>query len=165
MDFQNYDDYMRGTMGFSNMNFPGMNPSMSPNMMGCPGCTNTGMCMSPFQNMGMAQSCEDLERMYPDCYRVVFPMVVASCATVNINMPITEEMLNTMTDDIYDRAVADGRINIDINVEVESREGDDSRQLPNRPRRPRRRNGNFRDLIRILLLREFLRRRQRFPMF
>ena len=71
-----------------------------------------------------------------------------------------------MTDDIYDRAAADTRINIDINIEVESRNDSDSRQISNvlSQRRPRRRNRFFRDLIKILLLRELLRRRQRFPM-
>lgn len=146
MAYQSYDDYMRNILGYPNMN-----------------CSN--MCMNnqtPYQNM--YQSSNSLERMYPDTYRIVYPMVVSACDMVNT--PITEEMLDKMTDDIYDRAATDSRINIDINIEMESREDDESRQISDdlRQRRPRRRNRFFRDLIRILLLRELLGRRQRFPM-
>ena len=100
---------------------------------------------------------DDLERMYPEVYRVVYPMVCFACD--NIRTPVTEEMLDMMTDDIYDRVEADGRINVDISVEVRNNEA----VQENRQRRPRRRNRFLRDLIRILLLRELLRRRHRRP--
>ena len=143
MDFQNYDDYMRSLLGYPNM------------------CMNRP---TPYQNM-MYQSNDDLERMYPDTYRVVYPMVVSACNMVNINTSITEAIVDSMTDDIYDRAASDTRISVDINLEVENREEDDSRQISGQfsPRRPRRRNRFFRDFIRVLLLRELLRRRRRFP--
>ena len=146
MDYQNYDDYMRGLLGYSDMNRSSMymnNPT-------------------PYQQ-NIYQSSEYLERMYPDTYRVVYPMVVSACNMVT--MPVSEEMIDRMTDDIYDRAAMDSRISIDINIEVESRDDDESRQISDesRQRRPRRRNRFFRDLIRILLLRELLGRRQRFP--
>ena len=114
--------------------------------------------------MWQDSSC-DLERMYPDSYRVVYPMVVSTCR--NVSMPVTEDMIDRMTDDIYDRAVADGRINVDISVELETREDskEEDRQMINRPPRRRRRNRFFRDLIRILLLRELIGRRQGFPRF
>lgn len=151
MDFQNYDDYMRNTLGFS---------GMGNQSMGCMNCNN--MCAMPYQNMWQNQPC-DLERMYPDSYQVVYPMVVTACRM--ITMPITEELIDNITDDIYDRAIADGRINIDIDVKVQSREESNDRQMANRPRRPQRRNMFFRDLIRILLLRELLGRRPGFPRF
>lgn len=73
--------------------------------------------------------------------------------------------LHLMTDDIYDRVEADGRINIDISVEVRNNPSDNGEIRETRQRRPRRRNRFLRDLIRILLLRELLRRRHpRFPM-
>lgn len=157
MDFQNYDDYMRSTLGFSNM---------GAQSMGGMNCGN--MCAVPFQSMSSNQmwqtpSC-DLERMYPDSYRVIYPMVVSVCNT--ITMPVTEDMIDRMTNDIYDRAVTDARISVDINVEVETREENDDRQMANRPRRPRpRRNRFLRDFIRVLLLRELLGRQRRFPIF
>ena len=166
MDYQSYDDYMRNTLGFSSMNSPmGMQGTSCPNM----NCQN--MCITPYSNMSSNQmmwqdsSC-DLERMYPDSYRVVYPMVVSTCR--NVSMPVTEDMIDRMTDDIYDRAVADGRISVDINVEIENREdgkNSEDRQMMNRPPRRRRRNRIFRDLIRILLLRELIGRRTGFPRF
>ena len=165
MDYQSYDDYMRNTLGFSSMNFPmGMQGTSCPNM----NCQN--MCITPYSNMSSNQmmwqdsSC-DLERMYPDSYRVVYPMVVSTCR--NVSMPVTEDMIDRMTDDIYDRAVADGRINVDISVELETREDskEEDRQMINRPPRRRSRNRFFRDLIRILLLRELIGRRPGFPRF
>ena len=165
MDYQSYDDYMRNTLGFSSMNSPmGMQGTSCPNM----NCQN--MCITPYSNMSSNQmmwqdsSC-DLERMYPDSYRVVYPMVVSTCR--NVSMPVTEDMIDRMTDEIYDRAVADGRINVDISVELETREDskEEDRQMINRPPRRRRRNRFFRDLIRILLLRELIGRRPGFPRF
>ncbi len=145
MNYENYEDYMRNVLGYrTNMNYSNMYMNNQ----------------TPYQNMYLATN--SLERMYPDTYRIVYPMVVSACNMVN--MPITEEMLDRMTDDIYDRAIADSRINIDINIEIESREDNNSRQLSDesRQRRPRRRNRFFRDLIRILLLRELLGRKTSF---
>ena len=148
MNYQSYDDYMRSVLGYPNMNCPDMCMDMQ----------------TPTPYQGMYQADDDLERMYPDTYRIVYPMVVSACDMVR--MPVTEEMVDRMTDDIYDRAANDSRINIDINVEIENREENNDRQISGetRQRRPRRRNRFFRDLIRILLLRELLRRRRRFPM-
>ena len=87
MDYQSYDDYMRNTLGFSSMNSPmGMQGTSCPNM----NCQN--MCISPYSNMVSNQMMwqdpsYDLERMYPDSYKIVYPMVVSSCR--NVSMPVT----------------------------------------------------------------------------
>lgn len=172
MDYQNYDDYMRNVLGFSNMGCQScpnmyMNTPCSFQAMGTQP-TFQGMPMqTQFQSMNLNQSCDDLERMYPDTYRVIHPMVVSACN--NVRMPVTEDMLDQMTNDIYDRAEMDDRINVDINITVETRDEENSRQgldesrqrMPQR--RPRRRNRFLRDLIRILLIRELIGRRRRFP--
>lgn len=146
MDYQSYDDYMQSVLGCTNMNCSNMN------------CSNMFMNnQAPYQNM--PQSFDYLEEMYPDTYRVIYPMVVSTCNMVNT--PVTEDMLDRMTNDIYDRAEADGRINIDINVGIEVRDDNNSKQISNDSRQMRpRRNRFFRDLIRILLIRELLRRRR-----
>lgn len=138
MNYQDYDDYMRSLLEYSNMN-----------------CPNTCMNIpTSCQNM-MCQSDDDLERMYPDTYRIIYPMVFSTCNMVNINTTITTSMVDRMTDDIYDRAALDNRINIDINMDVETIRDDNFRQP--------RRNRFLRDFIRVLLLRELLRRRRRIP--
>ena len=138
MNYQNYDEYMRNLIGYPNMR-ASMSPYMSPTM-------------APMETYY-----DDLERMYPEVYRVVYPMVCFACD--NIRTPVTEEMVDMMTDDIYDRVEADGRINVEVSVEVRN----DEEVQEDRQRRPGRRNRFLRDLIRILLLRELLRRRPRRP--
>lgn len=137
MNYKNYDEYIRSIIGY-----PNTRASMN---------TNMSQSMCPYSNMETYS--DDLERMYPEVYRVVYPMVCNACD--NIRTPITEEMIDMTTNNIYDRVEADGRINIDMTFE--------NRQ-ENRQRMPRRRNRFLGDLIRILLLRELLRRRRRFPM-
>ncbi len=138
MNYQDYDEYMRSLMGY---------PNMRASMFSCP---------------NMEAYSDNLERMYPEVYRVVYPMVCFACD--NIRTPVTEEMVDMMTDDIYDRVEADGRINVEVSVEVRDSQSKSSEMQETRQRRPRRRNRFLRDLIRILLLRELLRRRHRFPM-
>lgn len=144
MDYLYYDDYMRDALGYSNMNYPNT-------------CMNT---QATYQ--GMYPSYDNLERMYPNTYRVVYPMVVLMCNRVT--MPITESVLDRMTDDIYDRAKVDGRINIEDSLETENREDGSTRENFDEETRQRpRRNPFFRDMIRILLIRELLGRRPKFP--
>ena len=73
MNYQNYDDYMRNTLGFS-----GMNQSMGMPYGGCANMGCAGMCQNPYTNiansMWQNQSC-NLENLYPDSYRVIYPMV------------------------------------------------------------------------------------------
>lgn len=68
MNYQNYDDYMRNTLGFS-----GMNQSMGMPYGGCANMGCAGMCQNPYTNiansMWQNQSC-NLENLYPDSYRV-----------------------------------------------------------------------------------------------
>jgi hypothetical protein len=158
---QTYDDYMRSVLGYPNVDGYRMNNmnSMGINNMGL----NT-MNMNNMNTMGMTNSqdmsCEDIEQLYPEVYRVVYPMVCSSCDRMQFpNAPVTNEMITRMTDDIYDRVEADGRINVEVTVEVREIENKHS-SSETRQRRPR--NRFLRDLIRILLLRELFRRR-RFP--
>lgn len=184
---QTYDDYMRSVLGYSNIDGYRMNPMSnmgmnSMNTMGNMGMNsmntmgNMGMnSMNTMSNMGMNSmntqdmNCEDIERLYPEVYRVVYPMVCSACDKIQFpNAPVTDEMVTRMTDDIYDRVEADGRINIEVNVTTEVREASNNSDSSIETRQRRRpRNRFLRDLIRILFLRELFRRRRfpgRFPM-
>lgn len=143
---ESYDNYIRGILGYPNVDDEYRN--------------NTFYNMP---NQDMYSSSEDIERLYPEVYRVVYPMVCSACDRIQFpNNPVSEDMIVRMTDDIYDRVEADGRINIEVNVTTEVRENND-RQISNETRQRRPRNRFLRDLIRILLLRELFRRRRRFP--
>lgn len=160
MNYQNYDDYMRNTLGFS-----GMNQSMGMPYGGCANMGCAGMCQNPYTNMANSmwqnQSC-NLENLYPDSYRVIYPMVVASCR--NVRMPITEDTIERMVCDIYDKAVSNTKISVSLTAETTNRESSEDRQMPNRPPRKPRKNPFLNDLIRILILRELIGGgRPRFP--
>ena len=143
---ESYDNYMRGILGYPNLDDEYRN--------------NT---LYNIPNQDMYSSSDDLERMYPEVYRVIYPMVCSACDRIQFpNTTISEDMVTRMTDDIYDRVESDGRINIEVNVTTEVRENNDSK-ISNETRQRRPRNRFLRDLIRILLLRELLRRRRRFP--
>ena len=142
---QTYDEYIRSVLGYSNLD----------------GYRNNNYFNMPDQSL---YSSDDLEQMYPEVYRIVYPMVCSACDRIQFpNTPITEDMVTQMTDDIYDRVEADSRINIEINITADTSENND-RQVSNESRqRIRPRNRFLRDLIRILLLQELFRRRRRFP--
>lgn len=173
---QTYDDYMRSVLGYPNsdgyrMNNMGMNnmhnmSNMGMNTMSMNNMNTMGnIGMNSMNSMGMNMSSdEDIERLYPEVYRVVYPMICSSCDRIQFpGTTINDEMITRMTDDIYDQVESDGRIKIEVNVTTEVRETSSSSDSAVETRQRRRpRNRFLRDLIRILLLRELFRRR-RFP--
>lgn len=136
MDYQFYNDYMRNMSGYPNM--------------------RDAMPMFPYPNNPYS---DDLERMYPDVYKVIYPIVCFTCD--NITVPVTYSMVDAMTNEIYDKVEADGRININIAFDIDTRDNElnENELMDSNERRPRRRNRFLRDLIRILLLRELIDRR------
>lgn len=155
---QTYDDYMRNVLGYPNFDGYrniGMNPM---NTMG----VNS---MNTMVNMNTQDMyCDDIEQLYPETYRIVYPMVCMSCDRIQFStMPVTDEMITRMTDDIYDQVESDGRININVNITTDVREKSSTSDPRSETRQRRPRNPFLQDFIRVLLLRELLRRR-RFPM-
>ena len=123
-----YDEYMRSVLGYQPMNTYDMNYDnwQMPNM--------TTMNMMQIQ---------ELEDCYPEIYRIVYPMIQKAC---NQNTrPVTRELIDNMTDEIY-FAIEDKEMLENRNNE----EASEDRQI--------RRNTNLNDLIRILILRELLGR-------
>lgn len=147
MDYQGYDNYMRNSFGYPNMNYPNI---YMDNQM-------------PYQNM--YQTNDDLERLYPDTYRVIYPMITSASNMLSFNTAITEDVIDKITDDIYDRAEADGRLMLENNMKIANVENENSKNNSEDVRQiiPRSRNKTLRDLIKILLLRELSIRRRRFP--
>ena len=151
-----YEDYMRSILGYSPM----------PNNIYTNSYDNYYYDMDYLDNRNSNATTEVIESMYPDIYRIVYPMVSRICAQ-NSQREITRELVDSMTEEIY------------LNVEPEERQSTIStaRQIlkngdertPNAKEtevrnETRQRNFLLRDLIRILILRELLRRRQRPPM-
>ena len=129
-----YEEYMRSVLGYQPMN-------------------NT--YDMNYENWDMSsmnsQQMQELEDCYPEIYRIVYPMVQSAC--MRNTRPITRELIDSMTDEIY-YALEDKEMLENRNKEektVKSTETVENRQVFVR-------NTRLNDLIRILLLRELLGR-------
>ena len=146
------------------------------NILGYP--RNNNMCMNnvpeSYNIMNMAnmtyndENDEELERCYPEIYRIVYPMVVQRCSRVT--EPVTREMVDRMTDEIYSAVEVNNEINLNINLQNEVTNNinamknyrkDGTKEKENRSEDRQFGNRWLRDLIRILLIRELLRRHRR----
>lgn len=170
---ETYDDYIRSILGYppisslnneydgyrnQNMN---MNYNMTSNMMN--------------DNYMNTTTDMDLEKCYPEIYKIVYPMVCKKCD--DVRMPVTNEDIENMTDEIYFalEGRAEVRLNINLGNEVRTSETSNTNttrtvdkkpevkvsDISNEKRETRQINRGLRDLIQILLIRELLRRRRR----
>lgn len=100
---------------------------------------------------------EMIESMYPEIYRIVYPMICKICM-LNNNREITRELVNQMTEEIYSNIEPDDRItNINTNTRSVLKNGDVRNPNAKEPEvRNETRQNNFllKDLIQILILRE-----------
>jgi hypothetical protein len=121
-------------------------------ILGYPLNSNNSTCQkNNFENqisMSYTQNIEysRLEEYYPEMYKIIYPMVIQAC-NKNID-PITKELIQTMTDDIYTSIENDTEINVNI------KQKDMSKQRENRREDRQSRNSSLRDLIQILIIRE-----------
>lgn len=156
---ESYEDYIRSILGYPNYN--------SNNC-----CTNSyNANMTNYRNNEYEQT-NQLEDCYPEIYKIIYPMVSKACDTNT--RPVTPELIDELTDEIYSAIENDNTINVTINLtnEVQSMgnrstsnsvKTENTRDVKENQREDRQfRNRNLQDLIRILLIRELLRRR-RFP--
>lgn len=135
-----YEEYMRSVLGYqpmNNYNTYDMNYDNweMPNM-------------TTMSNVQM----QELENCYPEIYRIVYPMIQKACS--QNTRPITRELIDSMTDEIY-FAIEDR--------EIEENRGKDEKTAKSTTqvtenRQTIIRNTRLNDLIRILILRELLGR-------
>ena len=104
----------------------------------------------------------DLEELYPEIYKIVYPMVKKACDRVS--SPITREVFENMVDEIYSNIEVSDTIDLHINV---SNDIKNVNSINNRgglkkeeETRETRQSSLAKDLIQILLIRELLRRRR-----
>lgn len=147
MYHETYEEYIRSILGYPNY---GMQDPMMPNRI---------------TSMQDNQSNEMIEACYPEIYKVVYPMVNKACC--NITAPVTPELIEKLTNEIYLSVESDNEINVTINLnnEVGTKLGNRSsnvaetkKEYENRGEDRQFRNRGLQDLIRILLIRELLRR-------
>lgn len=140
MYYQNYEDYMRTVLGYPNNN--PINPTYGNEYYYQP--TN-----------------ENSEDMYPEIYKILNPMVI-KCCMKNNNKPITSNLIDEMSEEIYRNIESE----IDIKFEMESKPKSELRNgdvvNPNaktEQKETRQRNYLMQDLIRILILNYLFNRR------
>ncbi len=135
-----YEEYMRSVLGYQPMNNYNTYDMNFDNWE----MSN----MTAMSNLQM----QELENCYPEVYKIVYPMVQKACS--QNNRPLTRELIDSMTDEIYfaieDREMVENR-NKDEKTAKSSTQVTENRQTIVR-------NTGLNDLIRILLLRELLGR-------
>lgn len=107
-----------------------------------------------------------IESMYPEIYRIIYPMVCKVC-TQNSQMEITRDLVDSMTEEVYSNVEGEERQS-SINEAVRPVLKNGDVRNPNAKEQEfrgetRQRNFLMRDLIRILILRELLKRRPMRP--
>ncbi len=148
MDYQNYEDYMRSVLGYDQNNW---------------NTYNNYKLQSQIQQQVPNTQEEKLD-WYPEIYKIIYPMVRKACSE-NENNEITEETIENITNIIYTNIeVGDIEASSNQNIQPELRNGDvPNPRVKNQQKETRQfRNNNplLRDLIRILVLREFYDRRR-----
>lgn len=158
MHNESYEEYIRSILGYPNYSFNN----------GCENDYNTNMV-----SQRSDETNRQLEACYPEIYKVVYPMVTKACSSNT--KPITSQLIDELTDEIYAAVENDTEINININLtnEVQSTanrntsnrtQAEKVKEVPqNRGEDRQFRNRGLQDLIRILLIRELLGRLGRFP--
>ena len=126
-------------------------------ILGYPMCTENSNAMSYpnyeyTSNYRQNMNRKELEECYPEIYKLIFPMVTKTCDS--IQEPITKELVEQLTDNIYFAIEGNEEVNIHINLTNEV----GGKKQKKETRSPRPVNRNLRDLIKILLLRELLNR-------
>lgn len=150
-----YEEYMRNSLGYNGM------PIVNINQM------NTRPEMYETEENYMCNE-KSVENMYPEIYRIIYPMVCKACMAVNEN--ITEDLVSRITNEIYinvenveiasETRNMSSQLNKNIKTEVSNNRNNNT-SIPNNNssntrQEARQQNPLLRDLIRILVLRELI---------
>ena len=154
-----YEEYMRNSLGYNWM------PNMNMNM-------NQANPMNEMYETEGEFTCNQasVEDMYPEIYRIIYPMICKACFAVNEN--VTEDLVSRITNEVYMNVEHMEIINetrsSSISVSPQSSKNVKSDLVSNKVnssinsssintrQETRQRNLLLRDLIRILVLRELI---------
>lgn len=151
---ETYEDYIRSILGYPNINnLQENNYSNYPNYI----------------NNNIESKKIDLENYYPEIYKIIYPMITSRCS--RIMEPITEELIDSITNEIYSSIEVENEINLNINLQNDvnnfnsnnmnfERQKNEPKTYKQEENREDRTNNHLRDLIRILLIRELLKRQR-----
>ena len=166
---ETYDDYIRSILGYPtrnqfeqfNQEYQGYQEYRNPTF-------NT--------NINISGNNVELENSYPEIYKIVYPMITKKCDNMRGN-DITKDDIENMTDEIYYALESRNETQVNINLTNDvnglrtANRTNSSYTAKWENRKPevkvsettgekRQLNGDLRDLIQILLIRELLNRRR-----
>ncbi|MBQ2917598.1 MAG: hypothetical protein IJE59_05530 [Clostridia bacterium] len=147
MDYQNYEEYMRSVLGYSP--YVGNDYTYTDEQEDIYAYSNEVMPNAQVQ---------DLSAFYPEIYKIIYPMVCKVCNT-NSGRELTKELLEQMINEIYSNVEPEQEIDSSVRNQAPLKNGDVRNPNAKEPIAPAKetRQTNFllRDLIRILILREW----------
>ena len=149
MNYSNYEDYMRSVLGYS------------PYVENDYTYTDEQEDIYAYSNDMMQmqqQQTQDLTAFYPEIYKIIYPMVCKVCNT-NSGRELTKDLLEQMCDEIYRNVEPEQEVDSTNRNQAPLKNGDVRNPNAKEPVAPvketRQTNFLLRDLIRILLLREW----------
>ncbi len=173
---ETYDNYIRNVLG--NQEYNDMNSNM---YMGNTFQDNQ-IPQYDMPNNFVNNSQNEIERYYPEIYKVIYPMIKKAC--MGNMMQITPNRIEELTNEIYIAIESDNMLNVNITIdnEIKEKTPQENRNMHNRNTNTRyqaqstrnnrgesrnivnryRRNKGLEDLIKILLIREFSNNPQKF---
>lgn len=139
---QDYDEYLRNVLGYSPN---GRMENIYQNEYG----------QYPMQydenywDANEEDRIRELEECYPDIYKLLYPIVQKECK--NCNRSITKDLVEELTDKIYNQVSVNIEMQADVNIQNQSNNRNQDEKKENRHF-----NRGLSDLIKILLIRELL---------
>ena len=126
MYYQNYEDYIRSILGYPVQNNMGCSVAYNSDQ------TNTYSNANIEYLTSMPRYSNEILDLYPEIYKIVNPMVCKICEANT--KPITSELIEQMTDEIYlnlesDTNIDDEIINIRVNLPNSETEANRKRQV------------------------------------
>ena len=106
-----YEEYMNNLLGIRNENY------------------NYDYNYMPAQNMFQNRGNDNLESLYPETYKLVYPMVRKVC--MQNTKPITRELVDNLTSEIYTNIEAGGDI-INVNIDMGDNNKDSRPEMEDR---------------------------------
>ena len=99
---ESYEEYIRNILGY---------PNYSDNSYS--NIYNNGL----YENLNQNTSNKEIEKCYPEIYKIIYPRVKRACR--NCSEPMTPDLIERMTDDIYSSIEADNIINVsNVNINL-----------------------------------------------
>lgn len=127
---QNYDEYLRSILGYTPEDL-----------------YQGDFRQYDYQNITNENSKRELEDCYPDIYNIVYPIIQNTCK--KNTRSITKDLIEDMTNEIYNQVIQKDEVRLQGQTNIKNSEN---------TKETRHFNKNLSDLIKILLIRELLKR-------